>query len=134
MSSRRKAMRTKRSMIVQPACCWFKELHGCSDCRLRFAISAPKDTLNTICEKSKEVWYYFSITELFPLPFRFKVRKYLLRKKICNYPLTTLQGGHYASYENIVSQSQTSSLHPHRCTFSLDFVFRRKEKPLNFSS
>ena len=32
--------------------------------------------------------------------------------KYCNYPLTTTQGDRFASCENIVSRSQTSSLPP----------------------
>ena len=36
--------------------------------------------------------------------------KYLLWKKYRNYPLTTTQGDHLASCENIVSLSQTLSL------------------------
>ena len=32
--------------------------------------------------------------------------------KKCNYPLTTAQGDRFASCENIVSRSQTSSLPP----------------------
>ena len=38
--------------------------------------------------------------------------KYLLWEKYFNYPLTTMQGDHFASCENIVSWSQTSSLPP----------------------
>ena len=36
--------------------------------------------------------------------------KYLLWKKYCNYPLTTMQGDRLASCENTVSLSQTLSL------------------------
>ena len=36
--------------------------------------------------------------------------KYLLWKKYCNYPLTTMQGDRLANCENIVSLSQTLSL------------------------
>ena len=36
----------------------------------------------------------------------------LLWEKYCNYPLTTTLGDRFASCENIVSRSQTSSLPP----------------------
>ena len=51
----------------------------------------------------------------FPLPVRFlllKSLKILLWEKYCNYPLTTKQCDRFASCENIVSRSQTSSLPP----------------------
>ena len=62
-----------------PARCYrFKSLHGCSDCRLRFAISLPRNTVYTMWEKSKGAWHYFSIIELFLLPVRFSLLKYFL--------------------------------------------------------
>ena len=39
---------------------------------------------------------------------------YLLWEKYCNFPLTTTRGDRFASCENIVSRSQTSSLPPPR--------------------
>lgn len=59
-------------------CYRFKSLHGCSDCRLRFAISLPKNTVHTMGEKSKVAWHYFSIIELFLLPVRFSLLQYFL--------------------------------------------------------
>ena len=54
----------------------------------------------------------FTIIELFPPPVRFSLLKYLMWEKYFNYPLTTMQDYRFASCENIVSQSQTSSLSP----------------------
>ena len=45
-------------------------------------------------------------------PPEFLLLKYLLWEKYCNYPLTTTLGDRFASCENIVSWSQTSSLPP----------------------
>ena len=45
-------------------------------------------------------------------PPEFLLLKYLLWEKYCNYPLTTTLGDRFASCENIVSRSQTSSLPP----------------------
>ena len=59
-------------------CYRFKSLHGCSDCRLRFAISLPRNTVHTMWEKSKGAWLYFPIIELFLLAVRFSLLKYLL--------------------------------------------------------
>ena len=42
----------------------------------------------------------------------FLASKRSLWEKYCNYPLTTTQGDLFASCENIVSRSQTSSLPP----------------------
>ena len=41
-----------------------------------------------------------------------KKSNYLLWEKHCNYSLPTTRGDHFASCENIVSRSQTSSLSP----------------------
>ena len=57
--------------------------------------------------------YFFKIIELFPLPVRLSLLKYLLWEKhsnYCYYPLTTGQDDCFAtSCENIVSRSQTLS-------------------------
>ena len=45
-------------------------------------------------------------------PPEFLLLKYLLWEKYCNYPLTTTLGDRFASCENILSRSQTSSLPP----------------------
>ena len=60
--------------------------------------------------------YFFLIIELFPLPVRHSLLKYLLWEKYCNccyFPMTTAQDDRFAtSCENIVSRSQILSL-PH---------------------
>ena len=48
---------TKFRSIVQRALLSTKNLHGCSECRLRFQISVSKE--NTICEKNKEALCHF---------------------------------------------------------------------------
>ena len=90
MSSRGKAMWTKRLMIIQRACCRFKDLHGCSDCRLRFAISVPKDTIREIryAKKAKRYGIIFQLLNYFLCRFasRFENSYYGKNTAIIRWP------------------------------------------------
>ena len=71
-----------------------------------------------IFENSSKLCTSLFVTSRWPRPSRqtyYQVHppsppKYLLWKKYCNYPLTTMQGDRLANCENIVSLSQTLSL------------------------
>ena len=56
--------------------------------------------------------FNFLISTYFLCRFASCFFKYLVWEKYCNYPLTTSQDDRFASCENIVSRSQTSSLQP----------------------
>ena len=58
MSSRGKTMLTHKPDRKAPACV-VKNLHGCSDCRFRFAISVPKDKYD-VRKKAKRHGIFFS--------------------------------------------------------------------------
>ena len=66
------------------------------------AISVPKDKYD-MREKQTAMILFFQLLNYLKI---FTLGKY------CNYLLTTMQGDHFANYENIVSQSQTLSLSP----------------------
>ena len=82
--------------------CFRLRIYGCSDCHLHFAISVPKDKYD-MREKQTAMILFFQLLNYL---------KIFTLGKSCNYLLTTMQGDHFANYENIVSQSQTLSLSP----------------------
>ena len=76
--------------------------------------------------------YFLKNIELFPLPVRLSLLKYLLWGKYCNYcyyPLTTAQDDRFAtSCENIVSRSQTLSLLPAPVPLVGEFALEHERK------
>ena len=87
--------------------------HGCVF--VSPAISVPKDKYD-MQEKQRCMILFFPIFKAFlissagSLLASIKSLKNIYCGKKCNYPQTTTQGDRFASCENIVSRSQTSSL------------------------
>ena len=82
------------------------------------AISVPKDKYD-MQEKQRCMILFFSIFQAFLISsagslLASKKSKNIYCGEKCNYPLTLTQGDRFASCENIVCQSQTSSLPPLR--------------------
>ena len=133
-------MWTKRLMIIQRACCRFKDLHGCSDCRLRFAISVPKDTIREIryAKKAKRYGIIFQLLNYFLCRFasRFENSYYGKNTAIIRWPplkvaaMQVMRTSFLSPRPHLFPPPPT----PHRCTFSLDVVFTIKKKTLKFSS
>ena len=61
---------------------------------------------------------FFNFLIIFSAEWLLDLTKYLLWEKYCHYLLITVQGDRFASCENIVSRSQTSSLPPPANTYS----------------
>ena len=94
----------------QAHCCWLRYN------TVSPAISVPKDKYDMQERQRCMILFFFNFKAFLISSagslLASKKSNYLLWEKHCNYSLPTTRGDHFASCENIVSRSQTSSLSP----------------------